>query len=268
MVTVRLNAAYFPAVEMLSGVALALIVLYGGYQAIGPHHCRHGRRVRRDARVPVRTDPAALAALHHLPVGDGGAGEDLPAARHPTRPRGPPRRERARRDPRRGALRRGLLRLQPRRPAGAGDDGRLRRRARHGAAAADTTDAAGALVGPPGATRGGAGARAHRPARSPRARPSRWSAPPAPASRRWRSSSRASTTRPPGGCSSTATTCATSPATRCARRWGSCPRRRSCSAARSPRTSPSGAPAPREQIREAATRGGRRRVHLRAAARL
>jgi ABC-type multidrug transport system fused ATPase/permease subunit len=37
MVTVRLNAAYFPAVEMLSGVALALIVLYGGYQAIGGH---------------------------------------------------------------------------------------------------------------------------------------------------------------------------------------------------------------------------------------
>jgi len=34
MVTVRLNAAYFPAVEMLSGIALALIVLYGGYQAI------------------------------------------------------------------------------------------------------------------------------------------------------------------------------------------------------------------------------------------
>jgi ABC-type multidrug transport system fused ATPase/permease subunit len=37
MVTVRLNAAYFPAVEMLSGVALALIVLYGGYQAIEGH---------------------------------------------------------------------------------------------------------------------------------------------------------------------------------------------------------------------------------------
>ena len=34
MVTVRLNAAYFPAVEMLSGVALAVIALYGGYQAI------------------------------------------------------------------------------------------------------------------------------------------------------------------------------------------------------------------------------------------
>jgi ABC-type multidrug transport system fused ATPase/permease subunit len=37
MVTVRLNAAYFPAVEMLSGIALAVIVLYGGYQAIDGH---------------------------------------------------------------------------------------------------------------------------------------------------------------------------------------------------------------------------------------
>ncbi len=37
MVTVRLNAAYFPAVEMLSGIALAVIVLYGGYQAIEGH---------------------------------------------------------------------------------------------------------------------------------------------------------------------------------------------------------------------------------------
>jgi len=37
MVTVRLNAAYFPAVEMLSGIALAMIVLYGGYQALDGH---------------------------------------------------------------------------------------------------------------------------------------------------------------------------------------------------------------------------------------
>jgi ABC-type multidrug transport system fused ATPase/permease subunit len=34
MRTVKLNANYFPAVEMLSGVAMAVIVLYGGYQAI------------------------------------------------------------------------------------------------------------------------------------------------------------------------------------------------------------------------------------------
>ena len=37
MATVRLNAAYFPAVEMLSGIALALIILYGGLQAIDGH---------------------------------------------------------------------------------------------------------------------------------------------------------------------------------------------------------------------------------------
>jgi len=37
LTTVYLNAAYFPGVEMLSGLALALIVLYGGYQAIDGH---------------------------------------------------------------------------------------------------------------------------------------------------------------------------------------------------------------------------------------
>jgi len=37
MKTVQLNAAYFPGVEMLSGLALALIVLYGGYQALDGH---------------------------------------------------------------------------------------------------------------------------------------------------------------------------------------------------------------------------------------
>jgi ABC-type multidrug transport system fused ATPase/permease subunit len=37
MTTVHLNAMYFPGVEMLSGVALAVIVLYGGYQAIDGH---------------------------------------------------------------------------------------------------------------------------------------------------------------------------------------------------------------------------------------
>jgi ABC-type multidrug transport system fused ATPase/permease subunit len=37
MVTVRLNAAYFPSVEMLNGVAVAAIVVYGGLQAIEGH---------------------------------------------------------------------------------------------------------------------------------------------------------------------------------------------------------------------------------------
>ncbi len=53
MVTVRLNANYFPAVEMLSGVAIAGIVLYGGYQAI-------------DGRITVGTVVAFIAALANL----------------------------------------------------------------------------------------------------------------------------------------------------------------------------------------------------------
>ena len=53
MVTVRLNAAYFPAVEMLSGVAVAVIVLYGGLQAIEGH-------------VTAGTVVAFVAALSNL----------------------------------------------------------------------------------------------------------------------------------------------------------------------------------------------------------
>jgi ABC-type multidrug transport system fused ATPase/permease subunit len=51
--TVKLNANYFPAVEMLSGVAVAAIVLYGGYQAIEGH-------------ITVGTIVAFVAALANL----------------------------------------------------------------------------------------------------------------------------------------------------------------------------------------------------------
>ena len=34
MRTVYLNAAYFPAVELLSAIGTAVIILYGGYQAV------------------------------------------------------------------------------------------------------------------------------------------------------------------------------------------------------------------------------------------
>ena len=34
MTTVYLNAAYFPAVELLSAIGTAVILLYGGYRAI------------------------------------------------------------------------------------------------------------------------------------------------------------------------------------------------------------------------------------------
>ncbi len=53
MVTVKLNATYFPAVEMLSGLALGGIVLYGGYQAI-------------EGNVTVGTVVAFVAALSYL----------------------------------------------------------------------------------------------------------------------------------------------------------------------------------------------------------
>jgi ATP-binding cassette subfamily B protein len=53
MLTVKLNAYYFPAVEMLSGVAVAAIVLYGGYQAIEGH-------------ITVGTIVAFVAALAYL----------------------------------------------------------------------------------------------------------------------------------------------------------------------------------------------------------
>ncbi len=53
MTTVKLNAAYFPTVEMLSGVAVGAIVLYGGYQAI-------------DGHVSIGTIVAFVAALSNL----------------------------------------------------------------------------------------------------------------------------------------------------------------------------------------------------------
>jgi ATP-binding cassette subfamily B protein len=53
MTTVKLNAAYFPTVEMLSGVAVAAIVLYGGYQAINGH-------------ISIGTIVAFVAALSNL----------------------------------------------------------------------------------------------------------------------------------------------------------------------------------------------------------
>jgi ABC-type multidrug transport system fused ATPase/permease subunit len=53
MVTVKLNAAYFPSVEMLSGLAVAAIVLYGGLQAIEGH-------------ISIGTIVAFVAALANL----------------------------------------------------------------------------------------------------------------------------------------------------------------------------------------------------------
>ena len=53
MTTVRLNAAYFPTVEMLSGLAVAAIIVYGGLQAI-------------DGHITAGTVVAFVAALSYL----------------------------------------------------------------------------------------------------------------------------------------------------------------------------------------------------------
>jgi ABC-type multidrug transport system fused ATPase/permease subunit len=53
MTTVKLNAAYFPSVEMLSGLAVAGIVIYGGLQAVNGH-------------ITVGTVVAFVAALSNL----------------------------------------------------------------------------------------------------------------------------------------------------------------------------------------------------------
>jgi ATP-binding cassette subfamily B protein len=53
MITVKLNAAYFPSVEMLSGLAVGAIVLYGGLQAIEGH-------------ISIGTIVAFVAALSNL----------------------------------------------------------------------------------------------------------------------------------------------------------------------------------------------------------
>ena len=90
MRTVYLNAAYFPAVELLSAVATAAILIYGGNQVLdGERHDRRARLVRLLPAELLRPDPVALAALHDLPGGHGRARQDLRAARRGARHRRP-----------------------------------------------------------------------------------------------------------------------------------------------------------------------------------
>ena len=96
MKTVYLNAAYFPGVELLSALATAGILLYGGVQAI-------------EGDVTIGVLVAFVAALNNFfdPIqqlsqlyttyqaGHGGARQDLRAARRGARPRRRARRDRA-----------------------------------------------------------------------------------------------------------------------------------------------------------------------------
>ena len=196
MKTVYLNAAYFPGVELLSALATAGILLYGGIQAI-------------DGDVTVGVLVAFIAALNNFfdPIQQlsqlyttyqaGMAALDKifelldeePDLRRRARTRSScraARRDRASRtcaSPTRRAASTRCDDIDLHVPAGP--DRRAGRRDRRGQV--DVRQARRALL---------------RPDRRARA-------------------------------ASTATTCATSRRARCARRWGSCRRRRSCSAARS-----------------------------------
>ena len=88
MTTVYLNAAYFPGVELLSALAHRRDpVLRRRPGDPGRRDGRRARRIRGRAEQLLRPDPAALAALHDLPGGHGGARQDLRAARRGARHR-------------------------------------------------------------------------------------------------------------------------------------------------------------------------------------
>ena len=149
MRTVYLNAAYFPAVELLSAVATAVILLYGGNQVIDGERVTIGVLAAFVFYLQSFFDPIQqLSQLYTTyQAGHGGARQDLRAAR-------------------RGA-----------RPGDAPGRGRAAARARRDRASTTCRFSYGGED---------AGARAtRRPRTCRRGRRSRWSAPPAPASRRF-----------------------------------------------------------------------------------
>ncbi len=215
---------------MLSGVALAVIVLYGGYQAIDGH-ITVGTVVAFVATLSFLFEPIQQLSQLYTTYQSGMAALEKIFQLLDTKPTLEDAPNAPAIGPIRGeiTLRGRVLRLPPA-LAAAG------RRRRSGGAQA-RNGAAPAAERARRCSRSSTSTWTCRPARR-----SRWWARPARASRRWQSSPRASMTPRAGACSSTGTTCARSRATRCARRWGSCRRRRSCSRAPCARTSPSGAP--------------------------
>ena len=216
MVTVNLNAAYFPGVELLSALAQAGILLYGGVQAI-QGDVSIGVLVAFIAALQNFFDPIQQLSQFYTTYQSGAAALDKIFE---------------------------LLDEEPDLVGRPGRDGA----AAHPRARSSST----ASRSPTPASTARRRSRTSRSTSRP-ARRSRSSAPPAPASPPSRSSSRASTTRPPAACSSTATTCATSPSSPCAASSASSRRRRSCSAGRSPTTSASAGPdATPDDVRDAA----------------
>ena len=86
--TVVLNGLYFPAVDFLSSLATAIVLGYGGYLTVhGEVTDRHAARLHALPLELLRPGPAALAALQHVPLRDGRAGQDHRRARRGARGR-------------------------------------------------------------------------------------------------------------------------------------------------------------------------------------
>ena len=98
MQTVVLNALYFPFVSFLSTLALAVVLGYGGYLYFRRRdHARDAVRLHALRAELLRPGPAAVAALQHVPLGDGRARQDHRRARRGAGDRRPPGAQRARR---------------------------------------------------------------------------------------------------------------------------------------------------------------------------
>ena len=77
-----LNAIYFPAVDLLASAATAIVLRLRRLARLPrPDDDGHAVRLRALPVELLRPDPAALAALQHVPLRDRGAGQDHRRAR-------------------------------------------------------------------------------------------------------------------------------------------------------------------------------------------
>ena len=208
MRTVYLNASYFPAVELLSAIGSAAIILYGGYQAVDGK-VEIGVVVAFIGYLQLFFDPIQQISQLYTTYQQGMAALDKIFDLLDTRPDMVDKPDAV--DP---ARLRGEIQLDDVwfSYAGGGD--------------APDADGDWALAGIDLRITG-------------RDRRWRWSARRERESRPWRSSWRGSTTRSAGACWWTAATCGICAPERSAASSGSCPRRASCSRARFATTSPS-----------------------------
>ena len=90
--SITIYALYFPAIEFLTSLALAILLVAGAHR-VGHRDVERGRRrgVSPAAAAILSAAAGSGRQVQHAAAGDGGVGADLPAARHRARRRTPPR---------------------------------------------------------------------------------------------------------------------------------------------------------------------------------